>query len=54
MCNSAPFADIKRCNNILKEMKDKLKSNKDLKNAKDIIICGDFNIDLLKVIRKFF
>ena len=48
MCNSAPFADIKRCNNILKEMLDKRKSNKDLKNAKDIIICGDFNIDLLK------
>ena len=46
--NSAPFADIKRSNTILKEMLDKLKSHKDLKNSKDIIICGDFNIDLLK------
>jgi hypothetical protein len=39
---------MKRCNNILKEMLEKLRSEKEFKNSKDIILCGDFNIDLLK------
>jgi hypothetical protein len=46
--NTAPFADLKRCNDLLCEIIEKLKSNPDYKNAKDIVICGDMNIDLLK------
>ena len=46
--NSAPYADLKRFNVILNEILDKIKSKKEYKNVKDIIICGDMNIDLLK------
>ena len=46
--NTAPFADLKRCNNLLNEILGKLKSSPEYKNAKDIIIVGDVNIDLLK------
>ena len=46
--NSAPYADIKRFNVILNEILDKIKSKTEYKNVKDIIICGDMNIDLLK------
>ena len=46
--NTAPLADLKRCNDLLCEIIEKLKSNPDYKNAKDIVICGDMNIDLLK------
>ena len=46
--NTMPFANIKRFNTILLEIFEKIKSNVELKNIKDVIICGDMNIDLLK------
>ena len=46
--NTAPFADIKRFNLILKEILEKIKSKIEYKHFKDVIICGDMNIDLLK------
>ena len=46
--NTAPYANIHRFNEILKETLQKIKSNAAYKNLKDIVICGDVNIDLLK------
>jgi hypothetical protein len=46
--NTAPYADLKRCNTLLNEILAKLKSNPEYKNAKDIMLVGDVNIDLLK------
>ena len=46
--NSAPFADIKYFNQALKDILLKIKSEQSLKNAQEIIIVGDMNINLLK------
>ena len=46
--NSAPFADIKYFNQALKDILIKIKSEQSLKNAQEIIIVGDMNINLLK------
>ena len=46
--NTAPFADLKKCNVLLKETIENIQTNPNFKYAKDIIFCGDLNIDLLK------
>ena len=45
--NTAPFADVKKCNEILNDIYHKLKTNSQYKNAKDVILVGDLNINLL-------
>ena len=45
--NTAPFADIKKFNQTLSEILFILKNNSEFKNAQDIILLGDININLL-------
>ena len=45
--NTAPLANTKQFNEILKDILNKLKSDPLLKNAEDIILVGDMNINLL-------
>ena len=45
--NTAPFADIKKFNQTLSEILFILKNNSEFKNAQDIILLGDVNINLL-------
>ena len=45
--NTAPFADIERANTYIEQILIKIKTDPMYKNAQDLILTGDFNINIL-------
>ena len=46
--NTAPYADVKYFNQTIREIFSKIRSDPCLRNAQDVILVGDMNINLLK------
>ena len=46
--NTQPYEDMQKSNKILNEILLKIKTDKQYSSAKDVILAGDFNINLLK------
>ena len=46
--NTAPYADMKYFNQTIREIFSKIRSDPTLRNAQDVVLVGDMNINLLK------